>query len=637
MKAKDITVKQFLSAVKATQEYARTHSYKYGDSHAVPPTTDKIISCDRLIAKALWDLGFTDQPRGGMVCGMAESYLTAHGFEVARSVNDVKSGSILLVRNDHNALHMFVVNSFDGNRTSRYDCGSNSLIQIKQPYVTPTFPYTKIDGVYNIPQKGKRMKGIDISHHNGWPFNTATEKAYKESDFVIVKATQWMSAYKYESFFPKAMDRALKDGKLPGAYHYATGLTAKKEAEYFVSVVKPYLGKILLALDWESIDNSSWGSKTWCKTFCERVYQLTGIYPVLYTGSKGCADNGAISDKCPLWFAGYPDSRTSWNPPAFPARYNIGAWKNWTIWQYTSGGGVDRNTTQLTKTGWNKLCKVSKDVTVVQSGATAADIIAVLRSWIGKSREKQTHKDIIDLYNSYTPHPRGYAVKYTDDYCATTVSAAFIACNAVSELGGIECGVERFIEDVFIPNKIWVEDGKIIPKVGYIVCYNWDDNTQPNDGLADHIGVIESVNKTKKTFVVIEGNMNGVVGRRTVKFGWGNIRGFAKPKYAGSSSTGSTASSTSSKKKSYPGTYPALPPRGYYQYGDGVTSYKNYPTQIKRVQMLMNWLLDKNIAVDGRYLNETVNAVNAFKKKAGLKQDGCFNKSTLTAAKEYRK
>lgn len=636
MKAKDITVKQLLSAVKATQEYARTHGYKYGDSHATPPTTDKIISCDRLIAKALYDLGFTDQPKGGMVCGMAESYLTSHGFEVARSVNDVKAGSILLVRNAHNALHMFVVNTFDGSKTGRYDCGSDSLIQIKQPFVTPTFPYTNIVGVYNIPEKGTHMKGIDISHHNGWPFNSATEKAYKESDFVIIKATQWMSAYKYESFFPKAMDRSLKDGKLSGAYHYATGLTAKKEAQYFVSVVKPYLGKIVLAIDWESIDNSSWGSKTWCKTFCDEVYRLTGIYPVLYTGSKGCADNGAIADKCPLWFAGYPDSRTTWNPPAFPARYSIGAWKAWTIWQYTSGGGVDRNTSILTKKEWQAMCKIGK-VVEEKTKATAADILAVLKSWIGKSREKQTHKDIIDLYNSYTPHPRGYTVKYTDDYCATTVSAAFIACNAVSELGGIECGVERFIEDVFIPNKIWEEDGKVTPEVGWIVCYNWDDKTQPNDGWADHIGVVESVNKTKKTFVVIEGNMNGVVGRRTVSIGWGYIRGFAKPKYGTASTAASTTTKTDTTVSHYTGTYPALPPRGFFQNGDGITTYTNYPTQIKRIQMFLNWAINAKLDVDGRYGPLTTAAVNKFKKKVGLKQDGCWNKSTLTAAKAFTK
>ena len=44
------------------------------------------------------------------------------------------------------------------------------------------------------------MRGIDVSHHNGWPYNTVTESAYKEADFVIVKATQGKS-YAYTNFF----------------------------------------------------------------------------------------------------------------------------------------------------------------------------------------------------------------------------------------------------------------------------------------------------------------------------------------------------------------------------------------------------------------------------------------------------
>ena len=549
MKAKDITVKKFLASVKAVQETAKKNKYKYGDSHATPPTTDKIISCDRLIAKALWDSGFTDQPKGGIVCGTSESYLTSHGFEVGRSIADVKAGSILLVYNAKGSRHMFVVNSYNSKtgKTTTYDMGSQGNIQANQPITFNSFPYSKIIGVFNIPG-GKTMKGIDISHHNGKPLNTASETAFKEADFVFVKATQWMSAYKYESYFPWAIEKALNAGKLVGAYHYATGLTAKKEAEYFVSVVKPYLGKIVLALDWEKIDNSSWGSKTWCKAFCDRVYELTGIYPFLYTGMDGCKANANIANVAPLWFAGYPDLRTTWTVPAFPTRYSIGDWKKYSIWQYTSGGGVDRNTTSLTKSDWQKYCKStapsttpSTDTTV---GTTADDILAVLRSWIGKSRAKGTHKDIIDLYNSYTPRARGYKVTYTDDYCATTVSAAFIACNAVSLIGGTECGVERFIEDVFKKKGIWKEDGTITPKVGDIVCYNWDDSTQPNDGWADHIGVVETVTEANKTFMVIEGNMNGVVGRRQVAFGWGKIRGFARPAYASKSESASTPTVT---------------------------------------------------------------------------------------------
>lgn len=89
--------------------------------------------------------------------------------------------------------------------------------------------------------------------------------------------------------------------------------------------------------------------------------------------------------------------------------------------------------------------------------------------------------------------------------------------------------------------------------------------------------------------------------------------------------------------KHYSGTYPALPPRGFYQKGDGITTYKNYPTQIKRVQMLMNWAVNAKLAVDGQYGDATFKAVNKFKKKVGLTQDGCFNLSTLNAAKNFTK
>lgn len=52
------------------------------------------------------------------------------------------------------------------------------------------------------------------------------------------------------------------------------------------------------------------------------------------------------------------------------------------------------------------------------------------------SMAKQTHKPIIDIYNNHKPLAVGYKVKYTDDYCDTTLSAAFIKNNAVDLIGG---------------------------------------------------------------------------------------------------------------------------------------------------------------------------------------------------------
>ena len=89
--------------------------------------------------------------------------------------------------------------------------------------------------------------------------------------------------------------------------------------------------------------------------------------------------------------------------------------------------------------------------------ARASDVISVMQGWIGTYK-----RQIIDLYNSHKPLAQGYAVKYTDAWCDTTVSACFIKVNATDLIGGTECGVERHIQ-LFKKKGIWNEDGNIIP------------------------------------------------------------------------------------------------------------------------------------------------------------------------------
>ncbi len=181
---------------------------------------------------------------------------------------------------------------------------------------------------------------------------------------------------------------------------------------------------------------------------------------------------------------------------------------------------------------WINKYVTTKTKTNETVGVTADEILNIMAGWVGLSRSAGTHKPIVDIYNSHTPLARGYTVSYQDSYCDATVSAAFIKAGAVDLIGGTECGVEEHIQ-IFKQKGIWQEDGTVIPEKGYICCYNWDTTVQPNDGYADHIGIVESVDHSAKHFIVIEGNMNGgVVGRRTVPFGWGQIRGFAIPKYA---------------------------------------------------------------------------------------------------------
>lgn len=207
------------------------------------------------------------------------------------------------------------------------------------------------------------------------------------------------------------------------------------------------------------------------------------------------------------------------------------------------------------------LIKETKEET--KMGVTAQDYLKVWQSWVGFSEYNGKFKQIIDLYNSMKPLPRGYAVQYNDEWCDTTVSAAAIKAGCV-DLIGRECGVEEHVK-IFKKMGIWEEDGTIIPKPGYIIVYSWRKSVQPNNEYSSHIGVVESVSNGYIT--AIEGNKGEAVARRVIAVGNGYIRGFAKPKFATSNSSNSNTNNSSNA--SNPNTQPTTkaPSREVAWYG----------------------------------------------------------------------
>lgn len=175
-------------------------------------------------------------------------------------------------------------------------------------------------------------------------------------------------------------------------------------------------------------------------------------------------------------------------------------------------------------------------------GVTAQDVLNVMRSWVGYNEVNKKYLEILNVYNSHKPLARGYAIKPSDEWCDACVSAAAIKAGAV-DLIGTEVGVEKHVA-IFKRKGIWIEDGTITPRPGDVIVFNWDDNTQPNDGNSDHIGYVESVSGGKIT--TLEGNMGEKVGRRTIPVGYGYIRGFARPKYAASSGGNTPSNPTKS-------------------------------------------------------------------------------------------
>lgn len=165
---------------------------------------------------------------------------------------------------------------------------------------------------------------------------------------------------------------------------------------------------------------------------------------------------------------------------------------------------------------------------VVSRMKLAKNVVAQAVKWIGYSESNKKHRTIVDIYNTLKPLPRGYKVKYTDSWCATFVSACSIKAGTTDILP-CECSCQRMI-DLFKEIGSWVEDESYVPKVGDIVFYDWQDTgAGDNRGWSDHVGVVETVKDNK--IVVIEGNKNNAVGRRTISVNGKYIRGYGVPKY----------------------------------------------------------------------------------------------------------
>lgn len=148
------------------------------------------------------------------------------------------------------------------------------------------------------------MNGIDVSR---WQPANITELV--DYDFVIIKATEGTS---YVSpYCDQQYQKAKARGKLLGVYHFASGLDAKAEAEFFVNNVQGYIGEAVLVLDWEA--HAVNRGREWVRTFVKRVKELTNVPPMIYGSASPMAAHDipgiAREENCGLWVAAYPNSQ----------------------------------------------------------------------------------------------------------------------------------------------------------------------------------------------------------------------------------------------------------------------------------------------------------------------------------------
>lgn len=196
------------------------------------------------------------------------------------------------------------------------------------------------------------LKMIDV--YSGSPRSFAT---LPEVDIVTIKATQGTGYV--NPFCNQDYEAAKNAGKLLGLYHYAGGGDPVAEADYFINNIKNYVGEAVLALDWESYQNASFGNASWCRRFVDRVHETTGVWCLIYVSQSVIPQVANCASTCGLWVARYRYSQPlNWSYQG--ADFSVAPWQTFTIHQFT-GTDMDRNMVNTDREGWLKLAKGDRD------------------------------------------------------------------------------------------------------------------------------------------------------------------------------------------------------------------------------------------------------------------------------------
>lgn len=448
-----------------------------------------------------------------------------------------------------------------------------------------------------------KKTGIDISEWNdGLDYTTIS----RQIDFVIIREGYRTKRDKLFMTHVNAF-RALGT-PIQGVYHFIYATTesgAVKEAESALKNVKdaglPNSTFIWCDFEYDTVDKAKKDGVILTPSECNKITRafcdtiIKAGYPTGIYTNKDFYVNWYTPEtikRYPLWLADYAGN------PDYPCL----------IQQYTDNGSLAGCSETFDMDYWYDGGAMGK--------VTAQDAINVFKGWLGRNEADNSHRAIIDIYNSYTPRARGYKVQYNDQWCDTAVSAVFIALHAVDIIGGPECGVEEHVK-LFKKAGIWNEDGRITPKPGDLIVYNWGISTQPNDGYSDHIGMVERIDRN--TIVVIEGNYKDSVARRKISIGNGYIRGYARPKYG----------------------------EAEVEISDGVSDQKKTTVQISLDEVsfgstgksvtLLQKLLDcdgyigsnnEHLDIDGEAGKNTIFALKEYQSNNGLAVDGICGEKT---------
>jgi GH25 family lysozyme M1 (1,4-beta-N-acetylmuramidase) len=365
------------------------------------------------------------------------------------------------------------------------------------------------------------MFGVDLSFHKGKP----KWDYINDLDFAILAVTRQYNIE--DESFNYNFKGCKKKGIKIGLYKYSYAMSSyesKQEAKTLLKILKNRKIDLPIFLDLEyEMQKALTKSKLMAiirafeKQIVKAGYEF-GIYCDLHWYNNYIPEEA--KEKYPFWIASVPYEEDDDGSIQYRLKPFIES--KLVCWQYSHNGRLPLQGNESIDLDEYYLEATQEE------GVTAQEILAIAKGYLGTYQGDSKHHEIIDTYNAQNNLPNGYRVTYYDSWCDTFVSTIFLKANAVDLIGGTECGVERHVQ-IFKKKGIWEEDGTITPEPGDIIVYNWDDNTQPNDGFADHIGFVYEVNGNN--IVTLEGNASSQVKFCNVKVGSGNIRGYAKPRY----------------------------------------------------------------------------------------------------------
>lgn len=374
------------------------------------------------------------------------------------------------------------------------------------------------------------LKGIDVSKNQGvitWPLVKGAG-----CDFVIIRST--LKSGQPDGQFAANVVGCQEQGISFDIYKYTYATTPTQVLEEMRQVIALLLAYGIKCRIWWDVEDRAalqelgngvlTGLIQTAKNYAENAGYEFGIYTGLYVFQEKWFDFDAFD--CPFWIARYYNGYNIMqfgNMPDEEKKPDIG--RDIAGWQYTSSGrmpGINGNVDLNIRYD-------SQPVELPGEAQVRQYLVDCTLQWMGYNEADGSHKAIIDIYNGHAPLARGYKLKYTDSWCAATVSAAAIVAG-YTDIIPTECSCGQMVS-LFSKAGRWIEDDAYIPQTGDFIFYDWDDTgSGDNTGWPDHVGIVASVQDG--IIRAIEGNKDNKVDYRTIAVNSKGIRGYGVPDYA---------------------------------------------------------------------------------------------------------